>query len=120
MNENGITLLIIKKMSFNLKYKRLIKIQKGFLVSLNFYFNLINNLLIKFFYLIIDNCLNKKTVIFISIKSFLLRYLLFQFLINSFFIKVNSFLSFFIKSSYSDIITENIINCLTFLFISVQ
>ena len=64
-------------MLFNLKYKKFIKIQKGFLISLNFYFNLINNLLIKFFYLMINNCLNKKTVIFILIKSFLLKYLFF-------------------------------------------
>ena len=64
-------------MSFNLKYKRLIEIQKKFLISLNFYFNLINNLLIKFFYLIMNNCLNKKIIIFVLIKSFLLKYLFF-------------------------------------------
>ena len=64
-------------MLFNLKYKKFVKIQKEFLISLNFYFNLINNLLIKFFYLIINNCLNKKIMIFILIKSFLLKYLFF-------------------------------------------
>ena len=64
-------------MLFNLKYKKFIKIQKRFLISLNFYFNLINNLLINFFYLIINNCLNKKIIISILIKFLLLKYLLF-------------------------------------------
>ena len=64
-------------MLFNLKYKKFVKIQKEFLIFLNFYFNLINNLLIKFFYLIINNCLNKKAVISVLIKIFLLKYLFF-------------------------------------------
>ena len=119
MNENKIASLIIKKMLFNLKYKKFVKIQKGFLISLNFYFNLINNLLIKFFCLIINNCLNEKVMIFILIKSLLLKYLLFQFFINSSFIEVNSFLSFFIKSLYFGIIVKDIANYLIFLFVLI-